>query len=513
MPKNQPSKLFALSSIVDQRFASVPFIHIQRRDRSFKVQGQLECTLGHRIPRATGPDDGIFVSWRWDGQKLTVENDRYGFYPLFYFADQNQIILSPLIARLLAEGADRTIDDAALAVFLRLGYFLGDDTPFRHIRTVPSGATFEWSSGGLLVHGRRPATAPSTMSRQSALDGFVELFRQSIRRRPPAGRFVLPLSGGRDSRHIFLELCEQDWEPDCCISVDFRNESDAAVAQHLADSQSVPLRIIEPTNPSLEAEIRRNLETSFCSDEHTWSLHLADCLGSSTDCTYDGIAGDVLSSSRFLSVARQGWYEAGDYESIARDLIGHSDASAQSALPTEYRERWRGELALDRITAELKLHAEAPNPMAAFIFWNRTRREIALYSYGNLRNIGRVYAPFLDHDLYDHLASLPAAMLLDRKLHDDAIRQAYPYSDAIPYASRNGQTPVADAVLAELAETALRCLLRAERRSWIKSSYYGLRLVRSRLQKSHRSDALWLASRCLYMLQLEDISANGLLAW
>ena len=126
---------------------------------------------------------------------------------------------------------------------------------------------------------------------------------------------------------------------------------------------------------------------------------------------------------------------------------------------------------------------------------------------------GAYWDAFLDHDMYDHLASLPAAMLLDRKLHDDAIRQAYPYSDAIPYASRNGQAPVADAVLAELAETALRCLLCAERRSWIKSSYYGLRLVRSRLQKSHRSDALWLASRCLYMLQLEDISANGLLAW
>jgi len=510
MPRHTSVFEPATSRVVGNRLIGVPFVSIERRPDGYTVRGQPQCSMGHRIPRPGGRDDGIYASWRWDGARLVVENDRSGFYPIFYFADQRRVCVSPIIARLLAEGADTTIDDEAMAVFLRLGYMIGEATPFRHIRCVPPDAVFEWSTEGLKVEGRRAVPRPSSLSRDAALDGFIELFRISMQRRPLAGRCVLPLSGGRDSRHIFFEVCRRGWKPGHCVSVDLRHEQDAAVAAQLANSEGVPIRIITPAKPSFKNETRRNLETSFCSDEHTWSLTLADHLDrEGAECAWDGIAGDVLSSSRSLSAERQRWFESGDFRSLAMNLIGN-DTFTRQALPAELRNRWSTERAIAQIAAELKRCSEAPNPMAAFVFRNRTRREIALYSYGYLRNMRCVYAPFLDHDLFDHLASLPAPMLLDRRLHDDAIRRAYPERAGIPFAAKTGRRAFEDRVLAGFAGDALRILAKAEHRNWVDTGYFGRRFLRSWLNLWRKEDDTYLGIRCLYLLQLEDTVTNGI---
>lgn len=70
-------------------------------------------------------------------QALRVQNDRYGFYPLYYFIRPGEVCVSPSLVQLLSEGAPTAPDVAALAVFLRVGWFIGEDTPFQHIRAFP----------------------------------------------------------------------------------------------------------------------------------------------------------------------------------------------------------------------------------------------------------------------------------------------------------------------------------------------------------------------------------------
>ena len=501
-----PAMFPVLNSLQD-----LPFLHIRNEADGYRVDGLTHCLLGHQIPRGDGRPDGIYATWEWTGTKLTVRNDRYGFYPLFYFADAKSICVSPVIARLLSEGADRTINDPAMAAFLRLGYFLGEDTPFRNIHCLPPDAELEWSSEGLKVRGARVMLNESSISRTAALDGYIDLFRQSIRRRPPTTPdYVLPLSGGRDSRHIFLELCAQGWKPGHCVTVDLPHETDAQIAAQLAEPEGVRLHSLPPTEIAFKSEIRRNLEASFCSDEHTWALHIADYLAAHSTCSYDGIGGDVLSASRFINPERQSRFEAGEYVRLAQELVSPNDAFTTATLPPELRKRWSSSFAIERVEAELRRCAEAANPMAAFVFWNRTRREIALYPYGFLRKTPCVYAPFLDHDLHDHLAALPARMLLDRKFHDDAIRIAYPKAAHIPFASKTGASLTTNASLARLATDVLGCLVKADQKTWVRATHYALRLIRARIQTSMRGEAFSLGTRCLYMLQLEHVWAKGL---
>jgi asparagine synthetase B (glutamine-hydrolysing) len=73
------------------------------------------------------------LGWR----RLTVQRDRFGVQPLFWNATPTSVRISPSIDALLAAGAPAELDDAAMAVFLRIGFFVGDDTPFAAIRALP----------------------------------------------------------------------------------------------------------------------------------------------------------------------------------------------------------------------------------------------------------------------------------------------------------------------------------------------------------------------------------------
>jgi len=123
----------------------VPFFGAKKVADGFAVRGDLSHEFGHRVPAETGgPDDGVFAGWKWQGRTLTVEVDRYGFAPLFYFSRGDEFGISPNLVRLLQEGAPLDIDREAVAVYLHLGFFIGNQTPFRHIKVVPPNRSFTW---------------------------------------------------------------------------------------------------------------------------------------------------------------------------------------------------------------------------------------------------------------------------------------------------------------------------------------------------------------------------------
>src|SRR6185436_3665545 len=115
-----------------------PFIHIRKKRDHYEVEGQASGFVGHTIPSAGDRKaDGIYAEWIWDGDRLIVRNDRYGFYPMYYFVGKDEVAVSTSLSKLIALGAPTHLDEAGLAVFLRLGFFIGQDTPFKAIKVVP----------------------------------------------------------------------------------------------------------------------------------------------------------------------------------------------------------------------------------------------------------------------------------------------------------------------------------------------------------------------------------------
>ncbi len=189
--------------------AEHPYFLARKRGERLETRGQPRAEFGHKIPSNHSVADGIFARWHWDGTRLVVGNDRYGFCPLFWAnLPDNGVCVSPSLVSLVEQGAPTDLDIEALAVFFRLGFFVGNDTPFAAIKTVPPNAVLEWENGKLECHGRYPQ-APNTtkLSRDEAIDRYIDLFSHAMAKRTPGSdAFAIPISGGRDSRHILLEL-------------------------------------------------------------------------------------------------------------------------------------------------------------------------------------------------------------------------------------------------------------------------------------------------------------------
>lgn len=419
----------------------MPFFHARKEPDQVHTKGDARCSLGHKIEGKSGKSDGIYAEWSWDGDRLTVRNDRYGFFPLFYSIQDNEICVSNSIFRLLAEGASAEIDNTAIAVFLRLGYFIGDDTPFRYIRALPPDATLEWKDGHLTVSGRYAIRKPQYMARDAAVDQYISLFRESIRRRIPAnGDFAVPLSGGRDSRHILLELCEMGYRPKLCATVRRFppvTGEDVRIASQLAHAVKSDHVVIEQKASRFQAELRNNIVTNLCADEHAWLLAVADELKGKVRTVYDGIGGDVLSESGYLNKERLDQFEAGSFEALARGFFVYDTETLKQLIHHENLSIVDDEIAIQHLIDELKKHENAPNPVTSFVFWNRTRREIALSPYGVFRHVPTVFSPYLDHEVYDFLSSLSPGIQLDKQFHSDAIRRAFPKYAHISFEEKN----------------------------------------------------------------------------
>jgi hypothetical protein len=483
------------SPVLDPSVTSAPFLHLRHADGQTMARGLATCRLGRPLDFGRAIPDGAFAEWTWDGSTLTVRNDRYGLQPLFYWCQAGELGISPSLPRLLLEGAPTELDEPALSVFIRTGYFVGEDTPFRAIRALPPNATLTWSLGRLTLSGGYPSVEPRTLlgtaatGRDEAIDAYIPLLRDAVRRRLPlAHDLVMPLSGGRDSRHLLFEIVAADARPSECLTVRHhppRTDDDAVLAGQVAEALRLPHQLLDQTAPRLEAEYRKNVKTGFCSDEGTAFMALGDHLEgrpvSHLDgrqvAIFDGIGGDFLSDGRFLTPQRQAFAEAGQMPELANVLLWRGPL-LPSLLPDDLKARLSRNVAVERLTAEVERHRHAASPVTSYIFWNRCRREIATFPFNFYPPNVSVFCPYLDHEVFDFLISLPASVFMPPSFHAEAIQRAFPDHASIPFESPSVGTDAAataevQRLVAELDASLDRQpprLVSAERaRAWLRS--------------------------------------------
>lgn len=398
-----------------------------------------------------GDLDGVFGSWEYHDGTVRVAVDRLGFFPLYYYSSATEFCVSPSLVALIGQGAPRDLDDDALAVFLRTGWFLGDDTAFAAIRAVPPSRRFEWSAGVLQIeHTVRPMHE-RVITRADAIDEYIDLFRASVARRlvPGDEPFTMPLSGGADSRHILLELVRQGRPPAEVVTGAQRLHCpDVAVAGMLSTRLGIPHTIVDaPMDAGWANELNKNVQTNFCADEHVWYLPVAEQLLASTRFSYDGIAGDVLSAAADLTEPVVVGMRAGRLDELLEDVLYEThreDVLRQAVTPAFYR-RIPLSTARERISEALRPHLDAPNPWSSFHFANWDRREISLNPHATLARL-HVHTPFLDRDVVDFLSALPAELILGGRFHAETIETAYPDFADVPFARAVTASPIVAAL-------------------------------------------------------------------
>jgi asparagine synthase (glutamine-hydrolysing) len=424
-----------------------PWFGVRIAGGAVRAEGTPACTLGKRIPVAGRPlDEGVFVDWKWDGRTLTVANDRYGLYPLFYCAKADSIWISPSLEQVVRGNSTRELDRPALGIFHRLGHFIGEDTPFADVRFLPPDTTLTWQEGRLELR-PRANTVGQAAARQGnfddAVDTYCDLFARSIARRlPEDDRFTVPISGGRDSRHVLLELARQGCRPRWCATVKYRppaTNEDTRIARILTARLGIEHVELDKPPSFFQAALKDVHLTNHCGGGHGWVLPLASRLAGEVGTTYDGLAGEVLSGGFMLSQRKDEMFRQGDFDTLARLVLqenGNEGALCHVLADDLYRSLPLDE-AVKRLVPELRRHAGLPNPVLSFVFGNRTRRCVASIPFAILHQVPLVHVPFLDHELFDFLSALDPSVVADNRLHDATIRRAYPDFADVPYEDKS----------------------------------------------------------------------------
>ncbi|MCA0872968.1 hypothetical protein LCL97_19235 [Seohaeicola saemankumensis] len=442
-----------------------PFICVDLDAGQPRFKGQANCELGSPIRNpATGQDEGVFARWHWCGDRLTAHVDPLGFFSLFYWVSGNRLLLSPSILQLIAMGADCDPDDRALSVFYRLGLFLNEDTPFRNIKVLPPGGRLEWHNGATLVHRADWPVSEQPVKRDAAIDGIIELPRDALRNMlaTDPGDTVLPLSGGRDSRHILLDLDYLDAPPVACATFQqpsHQLNSEASAARAICERLGVTHHILDRPRPASRDILRCHAMTSLCSDEHVQMMPMHDFLGSRPWTVMDGIGGDILTNPDDSAEDHYHRAQAGDFRAIATAMMdGHAgiltkpgyDGGPGALFSPDTRD-----MATQYLTETIAAYGDAPDPYQSFWFWHRTRREIGFVPSALFASASAVMCPYLDTRFVQFCLSLPYDVTRDQQLHNAAIARAYPQVADVAYGNSFAAPPPARVSIAAKLERAI----------------------------------------------------------
>jgi len=480
--------------------------HARFSEEATKTFGDARVSFGNRAC-------SVFAEWQWDGERLTLTNDRYGFFPIYYVRRDNEVAVSPSISKLLEIVGGVEFDDNAFAVFLRFGYLIGEDTLFRSIRAVPAGSTLTWQRGDLKIESAGIIDhKPLTISRAEAVETYAGLFQRSIERTlPPNDDFFVPLSGGRDSRHILFAVRKANRRPTCVtlIHPPPRPNEDARISKQICESLKLEHALLDQPSSRFESEIRKNERSGFCATEHGWFLPLGDFLEARGLPVYDGIAGDVLTGGMFLTEERLRLYEQGRLEELAETILSPEGYLPKFLSRTAYRDFARDK-AIAHLVKELARHTNQPNPVGSFRFWNRTRRCIALSPFRLLGNAANVITPFLDPGVFDFLSALPAEMLLDRRFHTDTINFAFPEYAHFPYEDKAAPRVLDFNRFRAFSSDMFRYSATKRNRQLTNSLFFLSRHLRAFVEKRYSHAAVEFGEQAVLLMQLERLmTKNG----
>ncbi len=371
----------------------------------------------------------------------TICADPLGVQPLFARRRpplDGELAVSSRITELVT-GSDE-FDPLGLACLLSLGFPLGDRTLWPGIRRVNAGERVCQKTGAAIG-------SPSPLELQSRVpsdEQLHEIFMQALRSQLNGATPIVPLSGGRDSRLIYLGLRELGVRPRMILtSGRLRGSADALVAARLAVAGGDPIEAV-PTLPfSLELEQWRHRAQSFESLEHAWFLSIALRARSLGGAVTDGIGLGVLPTGSLMKPEAIGLWRAGSLDELADWTIDHA-AGAGHEFCSALRDAGVPLASDDEVRAALvdalREVAHFPNPLGAFSLFNWTRRGIAASAFGLLGQ-QNIIAPLIDPALASGLLAEDVAAAASSDWRERLLkrldRTGVPFAEEVPLSHRS----------------------------------------------------------------------------
>lgn len=234
-----------------------------------------------------------------DGRRRFLHSATNGLAPLYWTEQGGAVYFASRIDPLVRSSPTRlSIDWDAWAAIIAMRYPLGERTPFAEIRRLPQEATLRRRRGRARVARERWAWAEQEPDADldTAAEGIVAALEETLAPLPDG--IVCPLSGGRDSRMLFLTLARHGKAAAAAtVSDDEGDTYEEDLAAPVAAAFGVRHERLPgaPDYPADWEERARRVEYEFV--DHAWLVPLSHRLAGLKAPVPDGFALDTFVSA------------------------------------------------------------------------------------------------------------------------------------------------------------------------------------------------------------------------
>jgi asparagine synthase (glutamine-hydrolysing) len=497
---------------------------LQRRGHEFRTNGDTEVIV--HLYEEHGPDcvrflHGMFAFALWDGRReqLVLARDRVGKKPLFYsHRGESLSFASELVALMQDEEIPREVDHQAIDCFLSYQYVPAPLSAFRAVRKLPPASTMIFRDGEARIerYWRLDYSQKRTVAdRSELLEEIREHIRRAVRRRliadVPLGAF---LSGGVDSSAVVAAMARESSGSVKTFSIGFENESfnEVEYARTVARQYGTDHHefVVKPEAIEMVPKLVRHYGEPFADSSAIPSFYLSELARRHVTVALNGDGGDesFAGYGRYLghpmarrleampSPARRAVVEIGSrlpksyrdrsfvarakrlaeslslapwqryardmsfFNAVERELLytdEYKDVIGDSLAPGVIRGPWEEASGDERTDILLEVDVETYLPGDLLV-----KIDIATMAYSL-----EARSPFLDHELMEFAASLPADLKLDglekKAVLRDALRDWLP-GDILDRPKMGFGVPIIDWFRTDLREYVQEVLLDREAR-------------------------------------------------
>jgi asparagine synthase (glutamine-hydrolysing) len=279
---------------------------LQRTGHTFRTQGDTEV-IAHLYEeegeRCVESLRGMFAFAVWDlrREQLLLARDRVGKKPLYYAARPGVLsFASELCALLEDREIERQVDHQALDAYLTFLYVPAPLTAFRGVSKLPPATTLVYGDGRYSTrrYWKLDYTRKHDVKDASELrHGIRESLRSAVRRRMvadvPLGAF---LSGGIDSSAVVAAMAEASSQPVKTFSIGFEHEAfnELPFAREVAERFGTDHHelMVKPDAVELLPRIVRHFGEPFADSSAIPSFYLAEATRRHVTVALNGDGGD-----------------------------------------------------------------------------------------------------------------------------------------------------------------------------------------------------------------------------
>ena len=202
--------------------------------------------------------------------EIIVFNDRWGRLPTFYTVQKDLFVLSREMKFIAHWIPTIEFDRCTMAEFFMFGYNLGSKTLIRSVRRLGPASLIRKSISAERLEVSCEELLPvnfdtmdSGLTREESIQRCVELYRDSLEARMRKIKevglnIVADLSGGFDTRTVFVGLCKMGVDFTCCTD-HLAARSEVKIAQQLCDRYGRKLLGFGARNPTDDIPVMRQL--------------------------------------------------------------------------------------------------------------------------------------------------------------------------------------------------------------------------------------------------------------